>query len=393
MEIEWRILLLAAVVLIAFAFPLQSIYISKLKGTLQQSIDQDLEKLLRTFLSTENYSVKTSISIAIQRNRQWQALMPIIIEEQCTAMIILSLILFFSLLLLAFWTLRRLTRPLRMLAVAAEQIGKGKIALISGNSPGALGKLEKTMRIMQEELLKLRDRAHVQGMESAWRDIARVMAHEIKNPLTPIQLSLDRIQEKVDDGNEISKEELSRFVNRIGTQVASLERLVDDFRSFAREPEPQCIPVSVIETCKPLFKDLSTIELSVDGDAIIDADPHLLYRVFLNLWKNSLEAGATKIRLSVEKLTDRVQIEFVDNGSGIPEEDSERVWIPYFTSKKGGTGLGLPVVKRMLESMGMSITLQSSRDEASHGVTMIISCKHREDIQNQSFCESAHIEK
>lgn len=383
LEIEWRILLLAAVALIAFALPLQSIYISKLQSTLQQSIDTDLEKLLRRFLLTENDSVKAVIGSAIQRNRQWQVLIPIIIEEQCIAMIILSLVLFFSLLVMAFWALRRLTRPLRMLAMAAEQIGKGMIVSIPGCSSGALGKLEKTMSIMQEELLKLRERAHTQGMETAWRDIARVMAHEIKNPLTPIQLSLDRIQEKMDGGCEINHQELNRFVNRIGTQVTSLEKLVDDFRSFARQPEPQPVSVSVMEICKPLFKELGSVHLSMEGDALINADPHLLYRVFLNLWKNSMEAGATRIRISVEKICDRIQISFIDNGSGISAEVAQRVWIPYFTSKKSGTGLGLPVVKRMLESMGMSIQLKSSTSEFDHGVTMIIDCNANETVSNQ----------
>lgn len=383
LEIEWRILLLAAVVLIAFAFPLQSIYISKLQSTLQQSVDSDLEGLLRRFLSTENDSVKAVIGSAIQRNRQWQVLIPIIIEEQCIAMIVLSFVLFVTLLVLAFYALRRLTRPLRMLALAAEQIGKGIKVFIPGGSAGALGKLEKSMAIMQEELLKLREQAHVQGMEAAWRDIARVMAHEIKNPLTPIQLSLDRMQEKMDDGCQIENGDLSRFVNRIGTQVINLEKLVDNFRSFAREPEPQCIEVSVKEICKPLFKELGTVDLSIDGDALITADPHLLYRVFLNLWKNSLEAGASKIRIIVEKISDKVQISFIDNGPGISEEVCERIWIPYFTSKKGGTGLGLAVVKRMLQSMGISIRLQSCTDQDKHGVTMIMLCDPNLVVANE----------
>jgi nitrogen fixation/metabolism regulation signal transduction histidine kinase len=372
LEIEWRILLLAAVVLLAFAFPLQSIFISKLQSTLQQSVDTDLENLLRRFLATEDDSVKAVVGSAIQRNRQWKALVPIIVEEQCIAMIILSFVLFITLLVLAFYALRRLTRPLRLLVLAAEQIGKGIKVSITGGSAGALGKLEKSMAVMQEELLKLREKAHAQGMETAWRDIARVMAHEIKNPLTPIQLSLDRIQEKIDEGCQIEHVELSRFVNRIGTQVINLEKLVDNFRSFAKEPEPQCVEVSVKEICKPLFRELGTVDLSIDGDAIINADPHLLNRVFLNLWKNSLEAGASKIHIKVEKISEKVQISFADNGSGIPEEMCERVWVPYFTSKKGGTGLGLPVVKRMLQSMGISIRLESSTDQDNHGVTIIM---------------------
>ncbi len=383
LEIEWRILILAAVVLVAFAFPLQSIYLGKLQSTLLQSVDTDLESLLRRFLSSEDDSVKTVIGSAIQRNRQWQALIPIIIEEQVIAMIIFSFVLFVTLLVLAFYALRRLTRPLRLLARAAEQIGKGKKVSIHGGSAGALGKLEKSMTIMQQELLKLREQAHTQGMETAWRDIARVMAHEIKNPLTPIQLSLDRMQEKMDEGSQIEHLELNRFVNRIGSQVINLERLVDDFRSFAREPEPQCTQVSIKQICMPLFRELGTVDLNIDGDALITADPHLLYRVFLNMWKNSLEAGASRIQIMVEKISDKVQISFIDNGSGIPQEVCDRVWIPYFTSKKGGTGLGLPVIKRMLQSMEISIHLESSTDKDKHGVTMIMLYDPDQTIANQ----------
>lgn len=372
LEIEWRILLLAAIVLMAFAFPLQSIYISKLQTTLKQSVNPDLEKLLRSFLITENDSVKSAIGAAIQRDRQWQVLLPMIIEEQCIAMISLSVILFISLLVLAFWSLRRLTRPLRVLASAAEQIGKGLKVNIEGGSAGALGKLENSMNLMQEELLELREKAHIQGMETAWRDIARVMAHEIKNPLTPIQLSLDRIQEKVDTDCKISVDELRKFVNRISSQVANLEKLVDDFRSFAREPEPVCVPISVSEVCKPLNKEIGPVSMDIKGNGIISADPHLLYRVFLNLWKNSMEAGATKISINIEDMPDQVKIKFVDDGTGISDENRDKIWIPYFTSKKDGTGLGLPVVKRMLESMGISIQMQTSTDEINHGVTMIL---------------------
>ncbi|MDO5576437.1 MAG: ATP-binding protein [Fibrobacter sp.] len=374
-EIEWRILFLAAIVLLAFAFLMQTNYFDKFQSTLQQSYDPGLEKVLRTHLPQEADSSTTAITDAIQRSRQWKALIPIIVEEQFRAIISYSLILFVSLLGLAFWSLRKITEPIRRLVKAAEQIGKGENAVIKKGSSGALGRLEESMDSMQQELIRLRERARAQGMETAWRDIARVMAHEIKNPLTPIQLTLDRIQEKVDDGSEVKPEELSRFVNRIGTQVTNLERLVNDFRSFAREPEPNCKIVKVSEVCAPLCKNVGSVNMNITGDADILADEHLLYRAFLNLWKNSLEAGADEINLRIETTLQNVLIYFEDNGSGIKPENSESIWIPYFTSKKGGTGLGLPVVKRMLESMNGTICVHYDLNAQKKGTTFLITFK------------------
>ena len=373
LEIEWKIILVATISLFALAFPLQNIYIEKLKTTLNQSIDPQLESLLRSVIVTQSDSSTLAISACLTRNRQWQALIPYIIEEQSFAMILISILLFITLLFLSFWSLKRLTKPLKDLVVAADCIGKGKNVVINPQQGGALGKLEKSMVSMQSELIKLRERAHTQGMESAWRDIARVMAHEIKNPLTPIQLTLDRIQDRFDRDSEISKDEIIKFVNRISTQVNNLERLVNDFRSFAKEPEPVISSVSLNEILSSIIENMSeSITTTLTGDADVKADPHLLHRVFLNIWKNSLEAGASKMNATVEMSMAFTILTISDNGQGIPAEKLDQVWIPYVTFKKGGTGLGLPVVKRLLESMNASIQMTSSTDEKNHGVTIKI---------------------
>jgi two-component system, NtrC family, nitrogen regulation sensor histidine kinase NtrY len=373
LEIEWKIILIATISLFALAFPLQSIYINKLKSTLAQSIDPQLETLLRSLISTQSDSSKNAIGASLERNRQWQALIPYIIEEQSFAMILISSGLFITLLLFSFWSLKRLTRPLKDLATAADFIGKGKDIVIIPKEGGALGKLERSMLSMQSELIKLREKAHTQGMESAWRDIARVMAHEIKNPLTPIQLTLDRIQDRFDRDSDLTKDEIIKFVNRISTQVNNLERLVNDFRSFAKEPEPIISSIFLEDTIATITNETTDFILTtLTGDATILADPHLLHRVFLNIWKNSFEAGATKITAIIEKSLAFVTLTISDNGPGIDTEKLDKVWIPYVTFKKGGTGLGLPVVKRLLESMNATIELTSSTNEKIHGVTMKI---------------------
>lgn len=381
-EIEWKVLILAAFLLLTFALPLQRMSVSKLSVTLDQSIDPQLEPLLRLSLKDADDSTRMVILSSIERNRQWKALIPIIVEEQTFAMILISIALFIALLIFSFWLLRKLTRPLKNLASAADEIGKGTVVQINGMSGGALGRLEKSMIMMQDELIKLRDRAHMQGMESAWRDIARVMAHEIKNPLTPIQLTLDRISDRFDRGSEISKEEMIKFVSRIGTQVTNLERLVNDFRSFSKEPEPILTKVPVREAIAQIAHDMNgVIKTDITGDATIEADIRLLERVLLNIWKNSHEANADKMIVIIDNTGGTVRITLTDNGAGIPEDKVQMVFIPYVTFKKGGTGLGLPIVKRIIESMGGTVELQSSTAAENHGVTIICTFK--------AFTESA----
>lgn len=372
-EIEWKILVLAIVILLAFAFPFQAFYLSHLQSTIKQSTDPQLESLLITLIKSPDEAIRPEAATSLKRHRQWQALVPIFIEEQKRSVFFFSLTLFILIVFAAAITVRKLTRPLRSLSIAAEEIGKGNLIAIENKSGGSLGKLENAMNTMQSELSKLREKTRIQAMETAWRDIARVMAHEIKNPLTPIQLTLDRIQEKIENETIISLPDLSKFVNRINSQVESLERLVNDFRSFAREPEPQLRDVNLCAVIKPVTDDLEeTIKTAIQGDATVMIDPRLFERVLLNLWKNSIDAGATRMNVTIETHERQVVLTITDNGSGIPEEHLQKVWVPYITFKKGGTGLGLPVVKRIIESMNGSITLGSSTDTIDHFTTFTI---------------------
>jgi len=373
LEIEWKIILAATIIIFTFAIPFQYFNVNKLHSTLNQSTDPQLESLLRSFITKDNDSLNQQIIVSLERNRQWQALIPYIIEEQSYALFFIALAIFIILISFSIWSLKWLTRPLKKLAVAADEIGKGNNISITPKEGGALGRLEHAMVSMQNELVKLRERAHTQGMESAWRDIARVMAHEIKNPLTPIQLTLDRIQDRFDNNAELSPDEMLKFVHRIGTQVSTLERLVNDFRSFAKEPEPIFTLVSLRDAVDEISSVMeNSIKTVLIGNTSIQADPHLLNRVLLNIWKNSFEAGATIINATITQDSLSASLTIKDNGSGVPAENLERIWIPYVTFKKGGTGLGLPVVKRLLESMNATISMTSSCKEQDHGVTTII---------------------
>ncbi|MFP4417016.1 MAG: ATP-binding protein, partial [Chitinispirillaceae bacterium] len=381
LEIEWRIMVLAAVVLLAFAWPMQRIYTGRLQQTLDQSVDPGLEPLLRNYLNRGDGSIDTAVVNRIQRTRQWQAVMPIIVREQSQAIFCYAAALFITLLIVATWSARRLTRPLRDLSRAAALIGRGEKARIVQDATGALGILQKNMSGMQDELDMLRQKAKTQGMESAWRDIARVMAHEIKNPLTPIQLTLDRIQEKVIMQKPLAPEELQRFVGRISSQVGNLERLVNDFRSFAREPEAQIRQIPLHSAIGKIADDMKgSLQTYHDGQAVIAADPFLLNQVFLNIWKNAAEADADRIDTVITQTGFCTTLAIRDNGAGIAPEHLPRIWVPYETFKKGGTGLGLPVVKRLLEAMNAHVGLESFYNCENHGTLITITFVGDESI-------------
>ncbi|MBN2035342.1 MAG: HAMP domain-containing protein [Chitinispirillaceae bacterium] len=373
LELEWKILIVAAALFIGFLWPVQNYFMHRMQTLLEQSIDPQLDTLLRSRIALADTTVGHDILTSIERHRQWQAMIPVIIEEQRHSIVWFSIVLFIVFLGLALYILNRLTAPLKRLSAAADAIGKGKTADIRISSGGSLRRLEASMAQMQEELRSFRDHAQAQGMEKAWRDIARIMAHEIKNPLTPIRLTLDRVMEKIDAGDLIPASELKKYVDRITLQIEHLEELVNEFRSFAREPEVRIQTTDLEALLREVADGMKpSVTTEISGAAQAAVDPRLLGQAFLNLWKNAAEAGAGMLRADIREEDDSIIVTISDNGPGIPRERLERVWIPYVTFKKGGTGLGLPIVKRLIEAQCGTISLTSICEGPDHGVTITI---------------------
>jgi nitrogen fixation/metabolism regulation signal transduction histidine kinase len=364
LELEWKILIIACLLFIAFVWPIQSKFAEYLDATLKQSVDQNLEHLLRQGLQNASEDAKQEWIESLERHKQWQAMLPIIVQEQKNAIIGFSVLIFIVLAGLALWTLKRLTRPLKDLALAADFIGKGEKTDIQHTSGGALGRLQYAMWSMQYELQNLREKLVSEGMEKAWRDIARVMAHEIKNPLTPIRLTLDRLEEKIQSGQQMSANELMKLESRIVSQIEQLERLVSAFSSFAREPEVNLRKIALKPVLSGVAESMKhSIKTTINGDGVIQGDPYLLNQIALNIWKNSAEAGANEIFVQVTQNQKSVNVVIIDNGPGLDKEKLDKVFVPYITFKPGGTGLGLPVVKRLVESMKGSIGINSGKQK------------------------------
>jgi two-component system nitrogen regulation sensor histidine kinase NtrY len=205
----------------------------------------------------------------------------------------------------------------------------------------------------------------------AWREIAQRIAHEIKNPLTPIRLSAERIKRQYENNNPKFSEILKKSVDVIFTEVDHLSKLVKDFGQFASsEKNLNLKEISLKELLSELRNsyqsDRLKIELDIPEDIKINADPKLIRQAFLNIIQNSYESvdGNGRLVVKAEKKDGKVEILFKDNGKGIPPQELEKVFIPYYSKKSKGSGLGLAITKDIIEKHGGSIKALPSEEGA-----------------------------
>jgi two-component system nitrogen regulation sensor histidine kinase NtrY len=203
-----------------------------------------------------------------------------------------------------------------------------------------------------------------------WREIAKRIAHEIKNPLTPIKLTAERIKRKcrnIDDP-EISKV-LNKSMDTVINEVNELYELVNEFNSFARLPEIKKEKINIcdfIEEIVQLYKESEynlDITYSCDDNIFAYLDKSQFKRVFYNLINNSIQAfnGENgKITIDVRKSNHTITIKYRDNGQGIKSEDISKIFVPYFSKKAEGSGLGLAIVKKIIDEHNGKITVKSN---------------------------------
>ena len=192
----------------------------------------------------------------------------------------------------------------------------------------------------------------------AWKEVARRIAHEIKNPLTPITLNAERIRRQFKKGNPEIEEIIDKAVDSILAEVEVIKRLIDEFRKFARLPLPEKKLSDVNRLVRSSLEPFENrVKLKFDFEDIpqIPLDRSLMREVFINLIENSIEAGATEVAVSTTSKDGKVFIVFRDNGPGIPEEIADKLFAPYVSTKEDGWGLGLSIVKKIVEDHGGKI--------------------------------------
>lgn len=275
---------------------------------------------------------------------------------------------------------RRITFPLRMIQ---EKFSEIKLAQnyttieYAGNDE--IGGLVKEYNRMVRELEKSIRMLAKSERESAWREMARQIAHEINNPLTPMKLSVQHLLRARKDKSEKFDEYLERISKTLIEEIDNLSSIATEFSNFAKMPKAHNLRFNLVEKINTVVSLFANSEIDFNlhfnnySSIEVFADKEQISRVFINLFKNAMQAvekgtrPVIDISLSVEK--DRATVKVSDNGPGIPEELREKLFRPNFTTKSSGMGLGLAIIKNIMEDIGGSIRFIT---ETGKGTTFIL---------------------
>jgi two-component system, NtrC family, nitrogen regulation sensor histidine kinase NtrY len=282
------------------------------------------------------------------------------------------------------WASSRVTRPVERLADAAREVAAGNWnTQVEVSSSDELGALAESFNRMTGELLEQRERLVQAERVAAWRELARRLAHELKNPLFPLQLTVENLVRAREQSPEQFDEVFRESSSTLLAEIANLKNIISRFSEFSRMPQPQFQRVQLNQTVQNVARLLQAQLQTPKHPAIecrlelaetlppIAADPELLHRAFSNLALNALDAmprGGT-LTLRTRQTGDRVVVEIADTGTGLTAEECKRVFTPYYTSKAHGTGLGLAIVQSIVSDHGGRISVHS---EPGRGTTFMI---------------------
>ncbi len=290
--------------------------------------------------------------------------------------IVVTLLLFLST-SIAITFASRLTKPIVNLISASDSISKGAldVKVPELETDEEFKQLNTNFNLMIQRLKEQQNKLLITERYEAWESVARKLAHEIKNPLTPIQLSIDNLREKykkkLTESNEFEK-----YLETINRQIKDIEKLVNEFSNFARMPRPILKKTNIIDIVNKsvdLIKMSSKNKINFKKDQkklFINGDEDQLNRVFINLIKNSEEAlieNSTKmqdfqgiINIEITENNDYIKCRLTDNGPGIT--DAKKAMTPYFTTKAKGTGLGLPIVTKIINEHSGNFSIKKMKD-------------------------------
>ncbi|MGK9117264.1 ATP-binding protein [Olivibacter jilunii] len=283
--------------------------------------------------------------------------------------------------LFAVFIANRITSPLSLVqrSLAKTSIGKTNEPIFWKRND-EIGSLIKEYNNMIAALEISANRIAQSERESAWREMAKQVAHEIKNPLTPLKLGVQLLERSWKENDPNFDQKFKRFSKSFIEQIDSLSTIASEFSNFAKMPDTQLEDVDIIDTIEkiiPIYNNTAAVEISfsnqAEGSVMVRGDKDQLRRSFSNLIKNAIEAKAGRgkclIHISVKRNKSLLIIAIKDNGNGIDEQVRDRIFQPNFTTKSSGTGLGLAFVKQTVESMKGSISYST---EIGKGTTFFI---------------------
>jgi len=299
--------------------------------------------------------------------------------------------------LLGWWATERITRPVERLVSVARTVAAGDLSSrVSVRSRDEIGDLAQAFNQMTEQLLEQRERALQAERVAAWRELARRLAHELKNPLFPLQITIENLQRareqsvnaESQDFDEILRESAATLLG----ELANLKAIIGRFSDFARMPAPVFEPVDVNEVVRGAMKlqqarfrmnGRPAIEPSLDlaeGGLPIAADRDQLHRALGNLILNAVDAMPDGGSLCVRtvRAAQGVRIQVSDSGEGLTAEECGRLFTPYYTTRPHGTGLGLAIVQSVISDHHGRIFVES---EPGRGATFTIDLPFTQQAQ------------
>jgi len=276
--------------------------------------------------------------------------------------------------LLSSWVAARVTKPVEQLAVAAREVASGNLGTsVDVTSNDEVGDLAEAFNRMTRELLEQKDRLVQTERVAAWRELARRLAHELKNPLFPLQLTVENLVKARAQSPALFEEIFQESADTLLTEINNLKQVILRFSEFSKMPQPHWQKVEINDVVKNVARLFQpqlearasgSIECRLDLGANLPAiagDAELLHRVISNLVLNAMDAmpkGGT-LTLRTRQIGDRIVCDVSDTGVGLTPEECARLFTPHYTSKQHGTGLGLAIVQSVISDHGGRVSVDS----------------------------------
>jgi len=280
--------------------------------------------------------------------------------------------------LASLWFTARVTRPVKSLAEASRRVSAGDLyAKVEVESHDELGELAASFNRMTEDLLQQKERTLQAERVAAWRELARRLAHELKNPLFPLQVTVENLVRAKEKAPEMFEEVFSEGTSTLLAEINNLKTIISRFSEFAKMPQPQRKPTQLNEVVRSVLrvfqaqlqeKSQIAVRLQLEAELPeISADPELLHRALSNLVLNAIDAmpQGGELTIRTESIGSVVALSVSDTGSGLTQEECERLFTPYYTTKKHGTGLGLAIVQSVVSDHGGKISVQSAKEKGT----------------------------
>ncbi len=348
--------------------------------------------LLGEVLGKNKIAVAEGIKAILDKYNRIQLISGSLIRDFNFFILLITLPVVLIAVILGFYLASAFTKPLNSLIDGTKKISQGIYGYtIEAKGGDELAQLITAFNLMSNELFANRNRLFEAEKLSAWREVAKKLAHEVKNPLTPIKLASERMQRSYYKDKDKFENVLKMCSTTISDEVDRLKNLVNEFSNFARFPQTNFSLENIEELIKnflELYKE-ANVKITINFKSTlkkhekqIRLDKNQLKQVIINLIDNAIEGEATIINVKTAEISKNnkryLQISFSDNGSGIPDKYHDSLFEPHFTSKKRGTGLGLSIVKNIIyEHKGILYF----KTEINQGTTFFIEIpyKWRED--------------